>query len=168
MTTIFLNVNDEIYIIKNLTYNITSKNYKIDTEKLGTWEKVTFSYPPESTNFAFIERLFKNSPPTKVVSMYQTIWIIDTTLNEPDRNHSKSTWWQRDIFERWHSLQVDTTFLTRRPLHNYNLLDTGRKSFTCQVAGYWGSTRDNPYSHNSPNRRVRQLLCNPKNFQDAG
>ena len=30
------------------------------------------------------------------------------------------------------------------------------------------STRDIRYSHNSPNRRVRQPLCNSKNFQDAG
>ena len=75
MTTIFLHINDEIYIIKSLTYNITTTgyNYKIHTEKLETWEKVTFSCPPESTNFAFIEGLFKNPPPTKVVSMYQTI-----------------------------------------------------------------------------------------------
>ena len=46
MTTIFLNINDEINIIKNLAYNITTKSYKIDTE---TWEKVTFSCPSEST-----------------------------------------------------------------------------------------------------------------------
>ena len=42
MRTIFLDINDEIYIIKCLTYNITPQSYKIDTEKLGTWEKVTF------------------------------------------------------------------------------------------------------------------------------
>ena len=41
-------------------------------EKLETWEKVTFSCPSESTNFAFIQGLFKNPPPTKIVSMYQT------------------------------------------------------------------------------------------------
>ena len=73
MTTIFLDINDEIYIIKCLTYNITTQSYKIDTEKLATWEKVTFSCPSESTNFAFIEGLFKNPPPTKIVSMYHTI-----------------------------------------------------------------------------------------------
>ena len=71
MTTIFLDINDEIYIIKSLTYNITIKSYKIDTEKF--WEKVTFSCPSESTNFAFIEGLFSNPPPTKIVSMYHTI-----------------------------------------------------------------------------------------------
>ena len=73
MTTIFLDINAEIYIIKCLTYNITTQSYKIDREKLATWEKVTFSCPPESTNFAFIESLFKNPPPTKIVSMYHTI-----------------------------------------------------------------------------------------------
>ena len=73
MTTVFLDINDEIYIIKSLTYNITTKSYKTDTGKLETWEKVTFSCPSESTNFSLIESLFKNPPPTKIVSMYHTI-----------------------------------------------------------------------------------------------
>ena len=73
MTTIFFDKNDENYIIKSLTYNIATKIYKIDTQKHETWEKVTFSCPSESTNFAFIEGLFKIPPPTKIVSMYQTI-----------------------------------------------------------------------------------------------
>ena len=73
MTTIFLDINNEIYIIKSLTYNITTKSYKIDTEKLEIWGKVNFSCPSESTNFAFIQRLFKNPPQTKIVSMYHTI-----------------------------------------------------------------------------------------------
>ena len=42
MTTIFLDLNDKIYIIKSLTYNFTSKTYKIDTEKLETWENLLF------------------------------------------------------------------------------------------------------------------------------
>ena len=73
MTTIFLDINDATYLFKSLTYNITTKSYKIDTEKLETWGKVTFSSPSESTNFAFIESFIKNSTTTKIVSMYQTI-----------------------------------------------------------------------------------------------
>ena len=45
MTTVFRDINDEIYFIKCLTYSITNKSYKIDTEKLETWEKATFSCP---------------------------------------------------------------------------------------------------------------------------
>ena len=45
MTTKFLEIYDEIYIIKRLTYYYTTQSYKIDTETLGTWEKVTFSCP---------------------------------------------------------------------------------------------------------------------------
>ena len=45
MTTIFLDINDEIYIIKSLTYNITFKSYEIDMERLETWEKGTFCCP---------------------------------------------------------------------------------------------------------------------------
>ena len=73
MTTIFFDINDEIYIIKRLTYYFTTQSYKIDTETLGTWEKATFSCPSEPPNFAFIEGFFKNPPPTKIVSMYHAI-----------------------------------------------------------------------------------------------
>ena len=73
MTTIFLEINDQIYIIKRLTYYYTTQSYKIDTETLGTWEKVPFSCPSESPNFAFIDGLFKNPPPKKIVSMYYAI-----------------------------------------------------------------------------------------------
>ena len=88
MTTTFLDLNNEIYFIKCLTYNITTESPKIDTEKFETWEKVTSS-APESTNFEFNESLFKNPPPTKIVSMYQTIWTFDTSLNETNWNDSK-------------------------------------------------------------------------------
>ena len=62
MITIFLDINDEIYIIKCLTYNNITESYKIDSEKLETWEKATFFHPPESIKFAFLESLFKNPP----------------------------------------------------------------------------------------------------------
>ena len=38
MTTHFPELKDEPYIIKSLTYNLTSKSYKIDTKKLVTWQ----------------------------------------------------------------------------------------------------------------------------------
>ena len=94
MTSIFVDVNDKIYIIKCLTYNNTTENYKIDREKFETWQKVVFSCPPESTIFAFIQSIFKNPPPTKIVSMYETIWRNELSLNEPNRSYFKSTWWQ--------------------------------------------------------------------------
>ena len=81
MENIFLDMNDEIFIIKCLTYNITNKTYKTDTEKIETWEKFIFSCPLKSTIFAFIESFFKKPPPVKIVSMYQTVWITDTSLN---------------------------------------------------------------------------------------
>ena len=61
MTTIFLEKNDEIYIVKGLTYYFRTQSYRIDIETLGTWEKVTFSCPSESPNFAFFDGLFKPS-----------------------------------------------------------------------------------------------------------
>ena len=59
MTTIFFDINDEIFIIKSLTYNITTKSYKIDTENFENWEKVTFSCSSESANFAVMEGPFQ-------------------------------------------------------------------------------------------------------------
>ena len=47
MTTVFLDINDKIYVIKCLTYNITTKIYKIDTDEHETWESYIFC-PPES------------------------------------------------------------------------------------------------------------------------
>ena len=64
MTSIFLDTNDKIYITECLTYNIAKNSYKNDTDKSETWEKTTFSGPPESAIFAFIESLSRN-PPTK-------------------------------------------------------------------------------------------------------
>ena len=168
MTTNFRDINVKIYRIKNITYNITTKNYRVDKEKLEIWLRVTFFCPPESTNFAFVKRFSKNPLSTKIGSMYQTIWIIRTSLNEPKGKFLKSTQWQEDAFESWHSLQVDTNFSATRTLHNYKFLDTRRKSLTSQIAGYWKSILDNPYSHNSMNRRVCQPLCDSKNFQDTG
>ena len=80
---------------------------------------------------------------------------LEITLNRPGDN---KTHLRADI----------RTFSARRTLYDYNFLDTGRKSLTSQIAGYWESFRDNPFSHNRPNRRVRQPLCDSKNFQDAG
>ena len=70
-----------------------NKKNKIDTKEPETWGKATFWCPPESTNLAFIESLFKNPPSTKIVSKYQTIWITDFSLNGPDRKNFESTWW---------------------------------------------------------------------------
>ena len=38
-------MNGEFYITRGLTDNDTSKNYKTDREKNGTWEFFTFSCP---------------------------------------------------------------------------------------------------------------------------
>ena len=88
-------------------------------------------------------------------------------LNEPNRKYSKSNWWQQDPFKSRHSLEKDTTFCARKTIHNYNLLATGRRSDTSEVAGFCESTRDDHYSHNSMKRKVRQPLCDLKKFQNA-
>ena len=49
-------------------------------DELETWEKVTFSCRPASKKFSFIKSLLKNPPPTKIFSMYQTLWTIHISL----------------------------------------------------------------------------------------
>ena len=96
MTTIFLDINDEIYIIKCLIYIITTKSYKNDTEKLENWEKATLSCPLASTNFAIIRGVFMNPSPMKIVSMYQTIWMNPIEIT-PNRRGDKKTHLRADI-----------------------------------------------------------------------
>ena len=112
MTTIFFDINDQICIIRCLTYNITNNNYRIDTEKAKKWEIANFSCPPESKNFAFIESLSENLPPAKTVSMYQTflkfdtlIWMnsMELTQNQPGDN---KTYLRAEIRCKWTPLSL--------------------------------------------------------------
>ena len=84
-------------------------------------------------------------------------------MNKPHGKSFTSTWWKQDAFERWHSLQVDTTFPSKKTLPNLNFQGTKRMSPTSQTCGCWESTSDNQYSHSSPDRRVRQP-CDLKIF----
>ena len=55
MTNIYLNIDDEKYIVKYLTFNLTINTWIIDTEKFESCENAYFSRPPDSTKFEFIK-----------------------------------------------------------------------------------------------------------------
>ena len=83
--------------------------------------------------------------------------LIEITLNQPGDNE---THLRADVRCKWTPFSLH--FLT---LHNYNLLDIGPESPTNKIADRWESTRNKPYSHNTPNRRVRQPFVTLKNYR---
>ena len=103
MTNIFFVINDKIYFMKCLTYIDTTKSYTTDKEEPATWDNSSSSCPPESTNFAFIETFLQEPALNRKcehILNHLKNFHITYNLNEPNGNYSKSTWWQKDAFER--------------------------------------------------------------------
>ena len=63
MTTIFLGINNDSYLLEHLTYNLETKVFTVLTERVGDWEKVNFKCPEESEHYSFIKSLYFNPPP---------------------------------------------------------------------------------------------------------
>ena len=57
MTTIFLEINNDSYLLEHLTYNSETKVFTVLTERVGDWEKVIFKCPEESEHYSFIKSL---------------------------------------------------------------------------------------------------------------
>ena len=68
MTTIFLEVNNDSYLLEHLTYNSETKVFTVLTETVGHWEKVNFKCPEESQHYPFIKSLYFNPPPGNIKS----------------------------------------------------------------------------------------------------
>ena len=60
MTTIFLVINNDSYLLELLTYNSETKLFTVFTERAGVWEKVIFKCPEESEHYSFIKSLYFN------------------------------------------------------------------------------------------------------------
>ena len=71
MTTIFLEKNDESYLLEHLTYDSEIKMCKMLTEKVGDWKKVTFKCPEESEQHSFKKNFHFNPPPEQMESTNQ-------------------------------------------------------------------------------------------------
>ena len=94
MTTIFLEINDEIYIVKGLTYYFTTQSYRIDTETLGTWEKVnqsedTSELPPFSSFFSDVRTLL--SRPNQIKLRPDSAVLGRQHRREYYTNHARRT-----------------------------------------------------------------------------
>ena len=51
MTTTFLEINNDSYLLEHLTYNPETKVFTVLTEKVADWEKVNFKCPEESEHY---------------------------------------------------------------------------------------------------------------------
>ena len=60
MTAIFLEFNNDSYLLEHLTYNSETKLITVLTKRVGDWENVTFKCPEESEHYSFIKNLYSN------------------------------------------------------------------------------------------------------------
>ena len=51
MTTSFLEINNNSYLLEHSTYNSETKVFTVSTERVGDWEKVNFECPKVRTLF---------------------------------------------------------------------------------------------------------------------
>ena len=69
MTTIFLEINSDPYLLEHLSYNSETKVFTVLTERVGDWEKVIFKCPEESEHYSFIKSLYFNPAPGNIKSI---------------------------------------------------------------------------------------------------
>ena len=72
MTTIFLEINNDFYLLEHLTYNSEIKVITVFTERVGDWDKVIFKCPEESEHYSFIKSLYFNPARGNVKSINKT------------------------------------------------------------------------------------------------
>ena len=66
MTAIFVEINNDSYLLEHLTYNSETKVFTVLTEGVGDWEKVNFKCHEESEHYSFIKTLYFNPPPGNI------------------------------------------------------------------------------------------------------
>ena len=70
MTTFFLEISNDFYLLGHLTYTSETKIITVLTERIGDWEKVNFKCPEEeSEHYSFIRSLYFNPPPGNIKSI---------------------------------------------------------------------------------------------------
>ena len=69
MATMFLEINNDTYLLEHLTYNSENKVFMVLTERVGVREKVNFKCPEESQHYPFIKSLYFNPPPGNIKSI---------------------------------------------------------------------------------------------------
>ena len=71
MTTFFLELNNDSYLLEHLTYDPETKVSTILTKRVGDWKKVDFKCPEQSEHYSFIESLYFNPPQEDMKNLNQ-------------------------------------------------------------------------------------------------
>ena len=69
MTTIFLEISNDSYLLEHLTHNSETKVFTVLTERVGDCERINFKCPEESEHYSFIKSLYFNPPPGNIKSL---------------------------------------------------------------------------------------------------
>ena len=69
MTTNFLEINNNSYLLEDSTYNSETKVFTVSTERVGDWEKVNFKCPKESEHHSSLKNLYFNPSPGNIKSI---------------------------------------------------------------------------------------------------
>ena len=60
MTTIFLDINNDSYLLEHLTYNSETKVFTVFTERVSDWEEVIFKCP-KSQSTILLSKAFSST-----------------------------------------------------------------------------------------------------------
>ena len=71
MTSIFLEINNNSYVLEHLTYNSETIVITVLTERVGDWKKVKFKCSEESEHYSSIKSCYFNQPPENITSINQ-------------------------------------------------------------------------------------------------
>ena len=69
MTTFFLEIKNDSYLLEPLPYKSEIKVFTVFTERVGDWEKVIFKCPEESDHYSFIKSFYFNPAPGNIKSI---------------------------------------------------------------------------------------------------
>ena len=70
MTTIFLEISNDSYLLEHLTYNSETEEFTA-LKNVGDWEKVKLKCPEESKHYSFVKSFHFNPPPENIKSINQ-------------------------------------------------------------------------------------------------
>ena len=66
MTIIFFKVNGDTFILRKITYDLTTETFDVKTEAVETGIQTIFKCLKGSEHYSFVEGLYKNPPPTEI------------------------------------------------------------------------------------------------------
>ena len=69
MTTVFIEINNDSYLLEHLTSISETKVFTVLTERVGDWERVKFKCLEKSEHCSFFKSLYFNPSPGNIKSI---------------------------------------------------------------------------------------------------